>query len=294
MPRLKMDVCTIAKNANVIFTLPEVALQVNNLMRQGNAKNYELEDVIRHDPALTAKILKFANSAYFGFSGEIDTITRAITLIGHKELYNLVLATSVTSTFNGISTDLVDMETFWYHSVICGVTAKLTATYLRQTERERFFIAGLLHGIGKLIIYDQFPEKSAQVLSYINRGEDLVVEAEQRVFGFTYAELGAEFLKQWLLPASIWKLIKYQTDPLSKDEFKDDACIMYVAIHIANRIQPCAKLTIDFDKMAPLEKPAVWQHIGFETAFIEPMIDEISMQAFEIISIIRPEATVVL
>lgn len=289
-----MDVSTIAKNTNTVFSLPEVALQINELTNQGDAQNIELEEVIRHDPALTAKILKFANSAFFGFTGEIDTISQAITLIGHKELNNLALATSVTSTFSGISHDLVDMESYWYHSVVCGIAAKFTANHLKQAEKERFFIGGLLHGIGKLIIYDQFPESSVQILNQRYHSEQLALKTEREILGFTYAELGAELLKQWQLPANIWELIKFQTDPQSNNEFIDDACILHIAVHIANSIQPCAKQNIDFDKMASPEKPAVWQHAGLDIAFIEPMMDEICIQAYEILGIIKPKASMVL
>lgn len=284
-----MDVCTIAKNANAIFSMPEVAFQINKLIQEGDAKNQKLEEIIRHDPTLTANILKFANSAYFGFSGEIDTISRAITLIGHKQLHNLVLATSVTETFDGISSDLVDMETFWYHSVISGVSAKLISTHLKKSDRERFFIAGLLHGIGKLILYSQLPDESVQVLTYKQNQKTQLIDAERKILGFTHAELGAEFLKQWQLPPSIWKLIKYQVEPFKNSEYKDDACIMHIATHITNCIQPNAKLTIDLDQLKQPGIPEAWQHTGLDDDFVVSITGDIDLQASEILSIIKPQ-----
>lgn len=115
-----MDPCTIVTNIRSIFSLPDVVVRINELIDAGETTNLELERVILNDPALTAKLLKFANSSYFGLSGRVDTVLRAISIIGHKELRNLVVASSVTETFKDIPSNLVNMDTFWYHSVTSG------------------------------------------------------------------------------------------------------------------------------------------------------------------------------
>lgn len=115
-----MDPSAIAANVSSIFSLPEAVSRVNELIDSGNASSIELEQVISSDPALTAKLLKFANSSYFGFSGKVATVPKAISIVGHKELRNLVIAASVTSTFKGIPAELVDMDIFWNHSITCG------------------------------------------------------------------------------------------------------------------------------------------------------------------------------
>ncbi len=288
-----MDPCTIAKNVSSIFSMPDVALRINVLINLGETKNSELEQVILHDPALTAKILKLSNSVFFGFPGKIDTISRAVSLIGYKGLHNLVIATSVASTFDSISSELVDMETFWYHSVTCGVVANHLAIDLKRRERERFFIAGLLHAIGKLILFSQYPKESEKALKLKEYGDDAVTDAEREIFGFTYVELGAEFLKQWQLPQSIWRLIESQADPLEDKEFKEDACILHIAVTIANCIQPCANQKIDFDEINPSYKPEIWNYVGLNPEVIRPMIEEANTQVFEMLSVIRPEATMI-
>ena len=288
-----MDPCTIAKNVSSIFSMPDVAFRINELINLGETKNSELEQVILHDPALTAKILKLSNSTFFGFPGKIDTVSRAASVIGYKGLHNLVIATSVASTFDGISSELVDMETFWYHSVTCGVIANHLAIDLKRRDRERFFIAGLLHAIGKLILFSQYPKESEKALNLKEYGDDVVTDAEREIFGFTYVELGAEFLKQWQLPQSIWRLIESQADPLEGKEFKEDACILHIAVTIANCIQPCANQKIDFDEINPSYKPEIWNHVGLKPEVISPMMEEANTQVFEMLSVIRPEATMI-
>jgi c-di-GMP-related signal transduction protein len=112
------DPRTIVTNVRPIFSLPDVVVRVNDLIDSGEATNTELERVIASDPALTAKILKFANSSYFGFSGKVETVLKAIAIIGHKELRNLVLATSVTSTFK-------DIPPIWWTWIPSGITVSL-------------------------------------------------------------------------------------------------------------------------------------------------------------------------
>ena len=282
-----MDPRTIATNVRSIFSLPDVVIRINDLIDSGEASNYELEQVISSDPALTAKLLKFANSTYFGFSGKVETILKTISIIGHKELRNLVLATSVTSTFKGISSDLVDMDTFWNHSITCGVTARLLASSV--DSRERFFIAGLLHGVGRLILFSQYPEESAKVLSYMNQGEDAVIHAERKIFGFTHAQLGAELLKQWKLPPNIWKMVEHQFAPMNMKgaKYEYDANTLCAAINIANYIQPCTNQKINYEETIPERAIRIWSYLGLSAEIIESVMTVAKLQVIEVFNAIR-------
>ncbi len=283
-----MNACILAINVSSIFSLPEVAFRINELIDSGEASNEELEKTVLHDPAITAKILKFANSAYFGFSGQVETISRAISLVGHKELQNLVIATSVTSTFKGISSDLVDMESFWHHSVTCGVVARLLAVNIES--RERFFIAGLLHSVGKLIFFSQFPDESAKILRYKDEGEDAVVKAEREVFGFTYTELSAELLKQWRLPASIWEMVQAQYALEMEEKSKDAADILKLSVDIANHMQPGAARNRCLAEIIANSKQDDLARLGLTADVIESAMVVADLQVMEILSVIKPES----
>ena len=282
-----MDARTLVANVTSILSLPDVVVHINDLINRGEATNAELEEVILNDPALTAKILKYGNSPYFGFSGKISTVLNAILLIGHRELRNLVMASAVTSTFKGISTDLVDMDRFWYHSVTCGVVARLLAS--NTNNRDRFFIAGLLHGVGNLILFSQFPVESARILSFSEKGEDAVIREGEKVFGFTYAELGAELLKQWRLPESIWRMVECQFDPMKAGEesARMDACILYAAFNITNHIQPCAHQKVALEEAKLIEKLESWGYSGLTPEMIESTITVAKLDAIEVFNAIR-------
>lgn len=281
-----MDPSAIAANVSSIFSLPEAVSRVNELIDSGNASSIELEQVISSDPALTAKLLKFANSSYFGFSGKVATVPKAISIVGHKELRNLVIAASVTSTFKGIPAELVDMDIFWNHSITCGVTARLLTTNVNS--RERFFIAGLLHGVGRLILFSQYPKESAEVLGHFHQSEDAAAQAERNIFGFTHAQLGAELLKQWKLPPDIWKVVENQFDPMKEKEYQYDASTLSAAINIANYIQPCInKLQQPAEDKISESAIKTWDFLGLTAEIIESVVTVARLQVIEVYNAIR-------
>lgn len=285
-----MNTQLLVSQVESLFSLPEVALRVNELLNSPDPTNADLEEIIVNDPALTSQILKIVNSAYFGLSGTIDTVSRAITILGLNQLRNLVITTSVTSSFKGIPAELVDMDVFWYHSVTSGVLAKTLAKKLKHTEYERLFIAGLLHSIGKLIYFSQCPQQAKEILTFKDEGEEAMIVAEQKILGFTYAELGSEFLKQWKLPSNIWQTINFHLEPLTAKDFKKDACVLHVAGKIASSIEPCAKHDFDFKSLEPIFKPDVLEYLKISPNLLQYSIDESLSQAFEILTIINPEA----
>lgn len=279
------DPRTIVNNVRSIFSLPDVVIRINELIDSGEATNTELERAISSDPALTAKLLRFANSSYFGFSGKIENVLKAITIVGQKELRNLVLASSVTSTFKDIPPDLVDMDIFWNHSITCGVTARLLSSSV--DSRERFFTAGLLHGVGRLILFNQYPKESAKVLSCMSQGEDAVIQAERKIFGFTHAQLGAELLKQWKLPLNLCKMVEYQFNPMQEKEFQYDACTLCAAVNIANYVQPCTNQRINQEEAISDRALQAWSFLGLSAEIVESVMTVAKLQVIEVFNAIR-------
>jgi len=280
-----MDPKIIAENVKTIFSLPEVAVRINELINSGEASSDQLAEIIIHDPALTVTLLKLANSPYFGFPKAVETVSHAISLIGHKELRNLVIATSVTSTFKRIPPDLVDMEAFWYHSVTCGVLARLFAVEKKSKDQERFFIAGLLQGIGKLIFFSQYPTESKEILSFKDQGEAAIRNAELKIFGFTHSQLSAELLKQWQLPVGIWKMIEYQSDP--KNALIKDSCILHVAVSIGSCVELCVSETVGADETEPAYLTEAADQLGLSSEVIQTIIDKAGPQVDNISDLIN-------
>ncbi|MEK7779580.1 MAG: HDOD domain-containing protein [Pseudomonadota bacterium] len=280
-----MEIREIVGNVRSIFSLPEAVIRINELIESGDTCNNEIERVILNDPALTAKLLKFANSTYFGFSGKVDTVQRAVSIIGHKELRNLAIAASVTTTFKDIPSDLLNMDTFWQHSVACGVIARLLASNVEN--RERFFIAGLLHAVGRLILLHQFPKESAKALGLLNEGEEAVLNAERKTFGFIHPNLGAELLREWKLPPDICKMVELQFEVMLDTRDKFDASTLNAAVGIANFMQPYTSQKIDSEKSVSKCTFEAWDFLGLTPELIESIITVAKLQVIELTNMIK-------
>src|SRR3569832_1250973 len=141
-----------------LASLPEVFLRVNEMIDSPRYAAADIGHVISRDPGLTTRLLKIAISAFYSFPSQIDSVSRAITIIGTRELRDLILATSVARLFIGLPNDLVSMDEFWRHSVCCGLAARALAAQRGVCLFVCFFVVGLLFVIGSLLLNRKNPE----------------------------------------------------------------------------------------------------------------------------------------
>ncbi len=222
-----------------LVSLPDVALKLNRLCDDKNSTVEDIADVIATDAALTARLLQIVNSPFYGFPQKIDTITMAITIVGVSQLRDLAMATLVIQKFNSIPEGLVSPETFWCHNIACATAARTIASELGVIKSERVFVAGLLHDIGKLLMYHAHPNLSIEVLNLSKADSSLdVTEVEKVAFGYDHAELGAELLKEWGLPESLIEPVWFHHHPEQADSFSVETSILHLANYIANEIEP--------------------------------------------------------
>ncbi len=152
------------------------------------------------DPALAARLLRLVNSAAYGIRSPVDTVSRAATLIGTAELRHLALATSVVHMFRGMPEHLMDMRSFWEHSVATGLCARLLALSAGVTSAENMFIAGLLHNIGTLSLCLRHPDIARRALVMQENDGVSLHDAERAQLGFDHADIGGALLESWGLP----------------------------------------------------------------------------------------------
>ncbi|MDT8426880.1 MAG: HDOD domain-containing protein [Methyloprofundus sp.] len=227
--RVTLTAESLVQGSITLFSLPDIYHQIEKMVNDPRFTALEIGQVITKDPALSIRLLKLVNSSFYGFQSRIDTVSRAVAIIGIKDLQNLILATSVVDVFNDIPCDLVDMTDFWMQSVQCGVIAKLLAKESSVLHAERLFLAGLLHKIGALVLYQKLPELSAKVLKLADYNAELVPVIEQEMMGFTFADVGGELVKLWALPDSLHEAIAYQLNPEMALAHRLDAQILHIA-----------------------------------------------------------------
>lgn len=214
---------------------PHVYFRVLELIQASNSSAEDIAEVIRQDPSLTARLLKVVNSSFYNFSARIDTVSRAVAVVGTRSLQLLVTAVCALDTFGKIETNLVNMGTFWRHSFFAGLIARGLAKRCHVLHPERLFVAGLLHDIGSLVLYLRAPDVSKRLLVVADGDEQALHWAELKTLGFSHAELGGDLLKSWMLPETLYKAVRWHHNPRRAGVSCFDASIVHVADGLANR-----------------------------------------------------------
>jgi putative nucleotidyltransferase with HDIG domain len=255
-------------------SLPEVVMRAIELVNDPEASAIDIGHVLSEDSALTARLLKIVNSPFYGFPSRIDTVSRAITVIGTLDLLDLILATSVVKMFSGVPNDLVSMDSFWKHSLYAGVVARLLAARSKQPNVEHFFVAGLLHDLGSLVIYRKLPELAREALLRARYNGIVLQQAEQELLGFDHATVGAELMRMWKLPASLVEAVEFHHNPSQSSNYPLITAVVHVADVVASAIRSGAGAS----EAAPPLDPAAWDKIGLPPLAIEAMLIEADQQ----------------
>jgi len=230
----------VTRNVRLV-SLPEVCIQVQALADSPHTTADDIADVVGKDTALTTRLLKLVNSAYFSLPRKIDTVSRAVNLIGMRELRNLTLAASAAEVFSRIPSSLIDMAAFWQHSVFCGLMARNLAQHANVLHSERLFTAGLLHDVGRLLMLMKVPDDIGKAESMRLQSKRDICEIEQELVGFDHAEVGQALLLHWNLPKNLCASVRYHHNP----EEAMDAHIESALIHIADVVTHCAQESKD-------------------------------------------------
>ncbi len=216
---------------------PDVCVRLFELLHSQHSSAQQIAEIIAIDPNLTVRLLRMANSAFYQFRAQIDTVSRAIAVIGNSELYNLVLSISAVKTFNNIPNELVSMETFWRHSVYVGLLSRGFAKKANVLHPERLFVAGLLHDIGSMVLYHYQPEKMRELLIIANNDEEKLYQAEKKSLGYTHASLAGGLLAEWQLPDELQQAVAWHHEPEFASIARSEACIISLSSRLANQMQ---------------------------------------------------------
>jgi len=218
-----------------LYSLPDVYLKVKHIIDDPDSEIRQLGDALMTDPSLSTRLLTIANSAFYGLCNKVDTITRAVQIIGFKQIHNLVVATSITHAFQGLCSETVNIEKFWMASVERALVARALAEWKCFPEAERMFVAGLLLDVGHLVMYEHVPELAQKAIDCAEAQSKPLHAVETELFGFSAAELGASLATHWQLPENLASQILYQDDP-SLAPNKIEAAIAHVAKQLAGTV----------------------------------------------------------
>ena len=284
LPSSGLTVEQIVGNVEDLLSLPDAAIRLNALLTDPDASGGEIADVISLDPALSARVLRAVNSAYFGLRVRVDTISKAISMIGTSELHSLVLATSAAQAFRNISSKLTDMESFWQHSVRAALAARGFAETSMRRHRERVFLSALMHDVGQLICYHQLPAQSTRILEAVRAGEPRE-QAERALLGFTHAEVGAALLERWNLPQSLTAPVRFHHAFADATEHAKEAAL----IHLGSKVSHLMEKEPSEDAISALDvDPKAWAQAGCSPDELGEVVVDVAMHWLQVIEIVAP------
>jgi HD-like signal output (HDOD) protein len=264
----------LVKAAGSISSLPMIFTRINDAVNNPRSSIADIGRVISEDPGLTARLLRIVNSAFYSFPSKIDTISRAVTIVGTQQLRDLALATSVMKVFKGIPEDLMNMEAFWCHSVGCGITARVLASHRREANLERHFVTGMLHDIGRLLLFMNLPKQARTALMRCQSSGELLYQVEYEEIGFDHATVGSALLQAWNLPASLEEVVAFHHAPQKALRYPIESAIVHVADIIAHALE----LGSSGERLVPQLNPEAWERIGIPASLLPAALEEVERQ----------------
>ena len=261
--RDRLDI--LVSEVNKLVSLPNIYYRLELAIESPTATVDDFSLLLSTDTDLCARLLRMANSAFYSFPAKIETIDRAISTIGIRQIRELILMTSVIEAFNGVPIEQVNMRTFWEHSVAVGVLARAMAQYTGLTQPERFYIPGLLHDIGRLVLYLKLPGLMSEIVPLAKELGQPLFEFELEHLDYTHAEIGGRLLELWKVPQSIYEPVFYHHQPHDASEFIQLAS----ATHIADGWVNHEQFGSSGELIAPIIRPEALQLMGIQEIEME-------------------------
>ncbi|MCL5991599.1 MAG: HDOD domain-containing protein [Bacteroidetes bacterium] len=237
-------------------TLPTIYTSLLEVLSNSRSTVQDVADIILNDQSSTLKILKLVNSVFYGLQSRVDTISQAIFYIGFSEIKNIVLTLSVIDVFsNTKSLTYFNLVDFWKHSIAVGIVSRKIAKLIGIKNTENYFLAGIVHDIGKLFFINTFSEEYNKVVKYALDNKLIIWEAENKIYGFNHMDIGEMLADKWQLPATINHAIKYHH---SKD-IGSGTPETTLCVHIADIIARIMELGNPGDNLVYPPSQEVWE-----------------------------------
>jgi putative nucleotidyltransferase with HDIG domain len=255
-------------------TLPQIVTKIATMVDSPQTSVADVGRVIAKDQVLSARVLKLVNSAFYGFSGRVSSVTHALVRLGFNVVKGLVLSASVFDLFQQEGADGLDRRRLWDHSIGTARIAGVLAQKVKLQEPEEAVVAGLLHDLGKIVLCAHLPEQFASIVELARRKNLLMWEAELEVLGVTHADVGRWLLERWKLPGKLVEPVALHHAP----HLAREAPLTTAIVHLANIL--CAAVGIGDSgdqRMAPLSATA-WNLLGITMEQVEETVGELDEQ----------------
>jgi HD-like signal output (HDOD) protein len=272
---------TVDNNRNVDFLkrlsanklklpeIPSVISELNEIIAAPNSSAQDIANVVKNSPSLAASLLKIVNSALYSCPARIDNLSQAITLIGTKEIYGLALYISVMPIFNKIPKEIINMHAFIRHSIACSITARILAAHKNLPQTEQLFVSGLLHDLGRVLLYIYFPEDSLNILRYSRESDKLLYKVENEYLKCNHTHFAKHLMQLWKLPIILENNVFYHHNP-SAAPHRIPATIVHLADIIANGLG----MGSSGERFVPPLDFKAWEDLGLTINVFEVIVKQ--------------------
>ncbi|EPR43378.1 metal dependent phosphohydrolase [Desulfovibrio sp. X2] len=280
-PQPPLDCEEMLGREQELASLPAVFNEIVEAVKSPRSSASHVAEVIGRDQSLSARLLRIVNSPFYGFSGRVDTLQRAVAIVGTIQITNLALGIAVTTVFSGIPPEFLDMRAFWEHSVSVGVLARLLATHVGTGGEERMFVAGLLHDVGRLAVFRNFPEHARRMV-LLGAAECEPMDAlERREWGVSHARVGSLLMAQWQLPENLQRVVDCHHAP-GRAEAPAEAAL----VHVADLVAHALALGHSGTRRVPPLDPAAWKRLGIQPSLLPSLAAQAESQMRDILKIL--------
>lgn len=241
---------TLVASIGHLIPAPQICARLQEMLQSERSSAVEISKVICQDPVLSARLLRLANSPLYGYAQRVDTISRAVTLVGTSELQSIVVAILASRSFDQLLIPAPALEKFWRHAVYAGVIGRILAKHCRVLHRERLFVACLLHDVGRLVMWHRIPGL-VQVMEHRARVAGLpMYVAEREVFELDHCDVGAALIEHWNLPSSLRDVIQFHHSLQQSSIHALDCAIVHISDALAHVVD--SDVSLADVKIAPV------------------------------------------
>ncbi len=266
---MPLDLASLLNDS--IASPPALYLKLQKALEDPETTYHAFASIISADTAFASRLLKIVNSPFYGFQEKIHSILHAVDILGREKLTDLAIATLIIEKFKGIPKDLILMDEFWKHSIACGLASQTIAKLKKESDPERYYLSGLFHDVGSLLLFKEAPVKSRMLLSEAIRDNRSLFMVENQYLGFDHAKLGGELLKKWHLPEMYIEATAFHNNPIYAKKYPQIAW----AVHFADIIAHEMKLGNSGEPHPPTLAPNTLQTLNLLESDIEGIKEEI-------------------
>ena len=281
-----MDPMDLVKKEGQLPPFPAVLIELQKVVQNEKSSAEDVAKVVRNDAGLSTFLLRLVNSAFYSFPARVDTVSRAVTMVGVRPLYLLSMGLLFHDMITAIPKNSLNITAFWQHSIATGLAAQEIWKQMGQKEEERLFTGGLLHDIGKLAIACMLPDVE-DVYKHLNIKVRRMPmhEAERELLGFDHARFGGMLLRKWNMPASLAMPVLWHHQPQGAAHYKEP-----IVVHLADIVANALGHSTIPGEVVPRLDASAWEISGLNHDQVLKIVEAVENRLSEASSLFMEKA----